>query len=122
MSISAKTDVLFIEGLLIDLSIGAFLEEKSQKQPCEISVVIEVDKMPAKEEDHLSKTYDYSQIVTLIRSLADQSFDLVETLAAEIAEGILVNKSVQVVEVTVSKLGAFSDVKRCGCKRIFRQN
>lgn len=121
MKTSISHNNLFIEKMSVDIIIGAYGFEKQQTQPCEVSVVVEVESLNTIESDTLDSTYDYGQVVVLIRKLAEKSFQLVEVFAQTLAKELLQDQRLLSVEVTVSKLGAFVDVARAGCRiRFFR--
>ena len=121
MKTSISHNNLFIEKMSVDLVIGAYGFEKQQTQPCEVSVVLELESLGTIESDNLDSTYDYAQVVVLIRKLAEKSFQLVEFFAQTLAQELLQDRRLMSVEVTVSKLGAFVDVSRAGCRiRFFR--
>lgn len=118
----SSTNILFIEKMVIDLSIGAFDCEFNQRQKCEVSLAIEVENLNKIEQDNLDATYNYGQVIPLIRELSTHHYQLVETLAQVIATEILLDKKVISVEVIVAKPGAFVDVTSCGCKiKYYRQ-
>ncbi|MDD5748753.1 MAG: dihydroneopterin aldolase, partial [Actinomycetota bacterium] len=82
-----------------------------------VDIDIDTDATAAIESDDVSKTVDYSEVVEeASRMVAEESFNLVETLASGIANRILEMEHVERVEVTVRKTGAplVADVSSVG--------
>jgi len=77
-----------LDKIEIFAKIGAFEYERKMRQKFLITVSFELDLVPAAKDDDLNKTVDYSQIVKLCREKAENSYQLIETLAVEIAEDI----------------------------------
>ncbi|HSA41061.1 MAG TPA: dihydroneopterin aldolase, partial [Mycobacterium sp.] len=81
-----------------------------------IDVTLWMDQRPAAASDELADTYDYGVLAQRAAEIvAGQPRNLIETVAAEIAEDVLADARVQAVEVTVHKPSApiplnFADV------------
>ena len=116
MSIFSSTNILFIEQMSVLLSIGAFDCEFNQRQNCEVSIAIEVDGLDRIKRDDLSETYDYGQVVEIVKSLSKKHYQLVEYLAQDIAKLIFKSSLIKSVEVKIAKPGAFVNISSCGCK------
>lgn len=96
---------------------GVSDEERREYQEFLVDIDIDTDATAAIESDDVSKTVDYSEVVEeASRMVAEESFNLVETLASGIANRILEMEHVERVEVTVRKTGAplVADVSSVG--------
>ena len=75
---------IFVEGLLIDASIGVHPHEHETRQPVIIDVHVELDGIDPS-DDRLHETLDYSAVSAAAERLAlEAHVQLVETLAARI--------------------------------------
>lgn len=96
---------------------GVFAEEKRDGQTFLVDVTCWLDTAPAAADDDLTKTVNYAELAQLaVDVVAGPARDLIETVAAEIADGILDRFDLlHAVEVTVHKPSApiphtFADV------------
>jgi len=98
-------DRILITGLR-ELGIhGVLPEEKLRPQPFEVDVELEVDLGAASESDDLDDTVDYGAVCEAIsRVVSSERYDLIERLAARIAEVCAVDIRVLRAKVTVRKL------------------
>ena len=98
-------DRILITGLR-ELGVhGVLPEEKTRPQPFEVDVELEVDLNTASESDDLDDTVDYGAVCEAIsRVVSSERYDLLERLAARIAEVCAVDTRVERVKVTVRKL------------------
>ena len=115
-------NAVFLERISLNLSIGAFSCEKTQKQPVDISVAVQVQGLKAIKEDLLEKTYNYGKILEIIKKHSPQHYELVEYLAAQLARDIFCDQKVLAVEIIIAKKGAFVTVESCGCHCIFQRS
>ncbi|MFA5884535.1 MAG: dihydroneopterin aldolase [Acidimicrobiia bacterium] len=84
---------------------GVLPEEKTRPQPFEVDVELEVDLGAASESDDLDDTVDYGAVCEAIsRVVSSERYDLIERLAARIAEVCAVDTRVVRTKVTVRKL------------------
>jgi dihydroneopterin aldolase len=84
---------------------GVLPEEQSRPQPFEVDVEMEVDLTKAGTSDNLSDTVDYAAVSEAIsRVVKSERYQLLERLAARIAEVCRTDERVQAVTVTVRKL------------------
>ncbi len=100
-------DKIFITDLKIETIIGIYDWERVTKQTVSIDLEMATDIRQAAATDDIKDTTDYKAISKyLIEFVAASSFNLVETLAEEIA-GIIINHfGVSWVKVTLHKPGA----------------
>lgn len=96
---------------------GVFAEEKRDGQTFLVDVTCWLDTAPAAADDDLTKTVNYAELAQLaVDVVAGPARDLIETVAAEIADGALARFGLlHAVEVTVHKPSApiphaFADV------------
>ena len=86
---------------------GVFAFEKEQPQLFRLSLTMETDLTAAGKSDDLADTVNYGEIYLQVKRLVEENtFDLIEKLAAEIAAKVLANERVSGVTVRVEKAGA----------------
>jgi FolB domain-containing protein len=84
---------------------GVLPEERSRPQPFEVDLDLVADLDRAARTDDLADTVDYAVLADRVMKVVEgPSFDLVEALAAAIADTVLADERVQEVTVTVRKL------------------
>ncbi len=98
------TDKLLIRNLRLYGHTGYFPEEKKLGVHMQLDLEIQVDLALAAKEDDLTQTLDYGGLVYQLEDLvAHSQFDLLETLATQIARCILAYACVNQVKVTLTK-------------------
>jgi dihydroneopterin aldolase len=99
------TDRIVIEGLR-ELGVhGVLPEEQARPQPFEVDVELAVDLTEPGVSDALDDTVDYSAVAEAIsRVVKSERYQLLERLAARIAEVCASDPRVTGVSVTVRKL------------------
>ena len=114
---SAPVDRIELRGLRVRGHHGVFDHEKRDGQDFLVDLVVTVDLAPAAASDDLADTLHYGELAQAAAAvLAGPSRDLIETVAAEIARGVLAaDARVRQVEVTLHKPSApipltFADV------------
>lgn len=103
---------IFIKGLALEMFIGVFDSEKSQKQ--RVIVDLEVSVLPTTNwrSDDIKNVLSYAEIIEKIESLAQSGhINLVETFAERIVEICFTYSQVIDVSVSVQK----PDVMEQGC-------
>jgi dihydroneopterin aldolase len=86
---------------------GVFEHERREGQEFRVDVVLGVDTARAAASDDLSDTVDYGTIASEVHALiTGDPVDLIETLAARIADVCLAHEGVLGVEVAVHKPNA----------------
>jgi dihydroneopterin aldolase len=110
------TDRIQLRGLTVRGHHGVFEHERRDGQDFVVDVTVWIDLAAAAASDDLADTLDYG---TLAQRTADvvagPPRNLIETVAAEIADGVMIDARVHAVEVVVHKPSApipltFSDV------------
>jgi 7,8-dihydroneopterin aldolase/epimerase/oxygenase len=101
------TDRITLTGLRVHGRHGVHEHERAHGQEFVVDATVWLDLGPAAATDQLSATLDYG---TLARRAAQivggQPCNLIETVAARIADDVLTDERVQTVEVTVHKPAA----------------
>ncbi|MEA2067718.1 MAG: dihydroneopterin aldolase [Verrucomicrobiota bacterium] len=105
-------DKIFIRKLALRCIIGLYPEERREKQDIVINVEMHADLRKAGRSDDLNDTVDYKAIKKAILKLVEKSgFQLIESLAENIADIALADDKVQEVVVTIDKPGALRFAK-----------
>jgi len=103
----SRADKIILPSIPAQGHHGAFEGEKDESQPYEVSVTLYTDIRPAAAADDLDRALDYSRIYTKVRSfVAENSFDLLETLAEGIASLLLKETSALGTKVHLRKCRA----------------
>ncbi len=95
---------------------GVFDVERRDGQVFVTDLVLSLDTRKAARSDDLQDTVDYGSLVARVKkAIESDPVDLIETLAARIADIALLDRRVEAVEVTVHKpdapiASAFADV------------
>lgn len=98
------TDRIALTGLTVFGRHGVFPEERQDGQEFVIDVVLTVDTAPAAASDDVTDTVDYGTLAQeLAAVVAGPPVNLIETLAARLAETCLRHDRVHAAEVTVHK-------------------
>ena len=98
------TDQIAIKGISARGFHGVLDFEKRDGQTFVVDVVMEVDLSAAGASDDLADTVNYAEVASDVVALVEgESLDLIEALAARIADRVLSRPRVEAVEVTVHK-------------------
>ncbi|AMY20624.1 dihydroneopterin aldolase [Rhodococcoides kroppenstedtii] len=110
------TDRIELRGLTVRGHHGVFEHERRDGQDFVVDLVVHLDLGPAAASDDLTDTLHYGELAEAAAAvIAGPPRDLIETVAGEIADGVLTDSRVSRVEVTVHKPSApipltFADV------------
>lgn len=97
-------DRISLEGLALEVIIGVHDWEQATPQPVLIDVDLYTDISAAAKTDDLTKTLSYGDIArTVTRFAQDSRFNLIETLAEQLAALILSDYAADRIRVRVSK-------------------
>jgi FolB domain-containing protein len=108
-------DKILIRDLRLRCIIGVNDFERREKQDVTINVAIWSDFAEASKTDDVTETVDYKEVTKNIIKLVEASkFQLVETLAEQIAKNCLEHEKVRKVRVTVEKPGALRFARSVG--------
>lgn len=95
-------DLIEIKGLKLATRIGVHAWEKEIDQTLSIDIILHLDLSQC--QDQLARTIDYDALAQRISTcICSQSFNLIETVAEEIAVFVKSSFEVQKVVVSVSK-------------------
>ena len=110
------TDRIELRGLTVRGHHGVFEHERRDGQDFIVDVTVWIDLAAAAASDDLADTLDYGALAQRAADVvAGPPRNLIETVAAEIAEGVMTDERVHAVEVVVHKPSApipltFADV------------
>jgi 7,8-dihydroneopterin aldolase/epimerase/oxygenase len=110
------SDRIELRGLRVRGHHGVFEHERRDGQDFLVDITLWLDLAAAAQSDELVDTYDYGALAdAAVAVLAGPPRNLIETVAAEIADGVMSDVRVRGVEVTVHKPSApiphtFADV------------
>jgi dihydroneopterin aldolase len=97
-------DAIIISELEVFYHVGVTEAERANPQRLLISIDLLVDFRKAAQTDRLGETVDYNQVCQrLLRFGDDRQWNLVETLAVDIADMLLEELSARAVTVEVKK-------------------
>lgn len=100
-----NADRIELRGLRVVGTHGVLPEERARAQPFELDLDLEVDLGAAGASDDLHDTVDYGAVAeTAARVVGEESFRLLEALAARVADALLADARVRAVTVGVRKL------------------
>ena len=98
------TDRIELRGLTIRGNHGVFDHERRDGQDFIIDITVWIDLADAAASDDLNDTFDYGVLAQRAADIvAGPARDLIETVAAEIAEDVMADARVHAPEVTVHK-------------------
>jgi len=105
-------DKIFIRDLELRCIIGIYPEERREKQDIVINVEMHCDLRKAGRSDDLNDTVNYKAVKKSILKLVEESgFQLIESLAENIADIALADDKIQQVVVTIDKPAALRFAK-----------
>ncbi len=97
-------DRLVIHDLKAECRIGAFDWERERPQPIWIDLELAIDAAKAARRDDVQAAVDYGHLVTSVKGLAEgKTYQLLETLAEDVAALVLEEFRVPQVRVQVKK-------------------
>ncbi len=108
-------DFIEIEDLLVRAIVGINPDERENRQDVMITVRLEADLRPAARTDSIDDAVNYKSIKkSIIAFVEESSFQLVETLAEEVAQVCLKDSRVERVRVHLRKPGALRFARSVG--------
>jgi dihydroneopterin aldolase len=121
MTSSNKQDTIFLRDLRIKTVVGIWDWERKIKQTVSIDLEMGTDIRRAAASDAIEDTLNYKQVSKRIQAFVEESsFQLVETMAENIATIILDEFDVPWTTVSVNKPGAIRGARDVGV-RIHRE-
>ncbi len=108
-------DTIFLTDLRVDCVVGIWEWERKIRQTVSIDLEMGADIRKAAASDDIEDTLNYKAVAKRIQQfVGDSGFQLVETMAEEIAKVILTEFSVPWVQVRVNKPGAIRGARDVG--------
>jgi len=108
-------DIIYLRDLRAATVIGIYEWEKRIKQTISIDLEMGTDIRTAAASDTIDDTLNYKAVSKrIIAFVADNRFQLIETLAEKIAELLLKEFNLPWLKLTVSKPGAVSAARDVG--------
>jgi dihydroneopterin aldolase len=108
-------DVVFIEDLRIETTIGIYDWEKKIRQTVAFDIEMAFDNRVPAASDRIEDTLDYKAVSKRLKQFVGESrFELVETLAERCAEIIQREFGVAWLKLKLSKLGAVTGSRAVG--------
>jgi 7,8-dihydroneopterin aldolase/epimerase/oxygenase len=110
------TDRIVLTGLRVRGHHGVFDHERRDGQDFVVDVTVWIDLDGAAKSDDIADTLHYGELAQRVAEIVGgEPRDLIETVAAEIAEDVMTDERVHAVEATVHKPSApipltFTDV------------
>jgi dihydroneopterin aldolase len=115
-------DRLFVRDLVLACSIGVYDHEKEAPQRVRFNVDLRVRRSSGAIGDDLANVLSYDDVIQGIRDLtAERHFNLVETLAEEVATLCLEHQRVARVQVKIEKLDVHPEAAAVGVEIERRQ-
>ncbi|HKS93210.1 MAG TPA: dihydroneopterin aldolase [Gammaproteobacteria bacterium] len=115
MTRGAPTDTVFIRELRVPTVVGIFDWERRIRQTVVLDLDMSADIRRAARSDRIEDTLDYKAVAKRVTQFVSAAqYQLVETLAEEIAGFIIREFRVAHVKVTLHKPGAVSGSKSVG--------
>lgn len=103
-------DQIAIHGLAVETIIGVHDWERRQKQLVRIDLTLHLSTRNAAKTDAIEDTVSYGDVARLVSDLAERSnHNLIESLAAAIADTVLAGFGIESITVVVHKPGAVTN-------------
>ena len=97
-------DRIELRGLTVRGNHGVFDHERRDGQDFVIDITVWIDLIDAAASDDLADTYDYGTLAGRAAAIVGgPARNLIETVAAEIADDVMIDRRVHAVEVVVHK-------------------
>ena len=99
-----RPDRIELRGLRAMIVVGVLEHEKTEPQPVEVDLVLDVDLRTAGDSDDLADTVDYGAVADACISALTEPAALLEAAASRLADVALGDPRVTRVEVAIRKL------------------
>lgn len=105
MDLMEIRDRIHLRDYIVAADIGAFQSEKGNPQRLRFTLTVHLTDISASRDDQVDTVLSYDVLTQAVATaLADQRYNLVETLAEKIAAEVLAHPRAAQIEVTVEKL------------------
>ena len=113
---------VFVRGLRLDASIGAYEHEKAAPQPLRIDIEIEVIEPAEPTGDRLEDVVCYNRLTQGVKAIiAEGHIKLIETLAERIADLAMAHPMVLAAAVRIEKPKAIAEAEAAGVEILRRK-
>ena len=114
-AIGLKMDIVFIKQLEVISTIGVYDWEKSLQQKLYFDLEMAFDNKPAAANDNINLALNYFSVSEVLTQFAQtHQFELIETMAEQVAALIMQQFSVPWIKVTLHKPGALPKAQSLG--------
>lgn len=114
---------IFIEDLLLNMSIGIYDFEKKEKQNVIVDIYLDVTPETQNSPENIKDVVSYEEIVTKIQKLSQtRHYDLVEAFAEEINNACFSYQAVKQVKIKVGKPDIIGNTKSVGVQIIRKRS
>ncbi|HKS53845.1 MAG TPA: dihydroneopterin aldolase [Steroidobacteraceae bacterium] len=108
-------DKIFLSALTVECIVGIWDWERRVRQKVIIDLEMATDIRRAATSDHIDDTIDYKKVAKrLLQFVGESQFNLVETLAEQIARLVVTEFGVSWVKVRLNKQGAIRGARDVG--------
>ncbi|HEX4969863.1 MAG TPA: dihydroneopterin aldolase [Steroidobacteraceae bacterium] len=108
-------DKIFLSALTVECIVGIWEWERRVKQTVILDLEMATDIRRAAASDHIDDTIDYKKVAKrLLAFVGESQFNLVETLAEQIARVVVTEFGVSWVKVRLNKQGAIRGARDVG--------
>ena len=108
-------DRIFIKGLALNTLIGIHPHERVASQQVLVDLEMAADITPAAASDDIARALDYDRVATRLGEIAASSqFQLLETLAQEMAAKVQKEFALQWLRLTLTKPAALKNANGAG--------
>lgn len=112
-----SVDTVFLRGLAIETTIGFFEWERHVRQTVVLDLEVPVDCARAASTDSVDNTVDYKAIAKRCIAFVEAAeYNLVETLAHQLATTLLAEFDIAWIRLSVNKPGAIRGSRDVGVK------
>jgi dihydroneopterin aldolase len=102
--------IVYIKDLVVEAKHGVHKREKQRPQRFIFNMELTLDGDRAGTSDDLADTLDYGELrQTIIDTARNNSFNLIERLAQEVADQILTDKRIRKVVISIDKPDAYEN-------------
>jgi dihydroneopterin aldolase len=108
-------DIVFIKQLQVISTIGVYGWEKTVQQKLYFDLEMAFDNKPAANSDDINQALNYFSVSERVNQFAQQhQFELIETMAEQVAALIMNEFSVPWIKLTLHKPGALPNAQSLG--------
>jgi dihydroneopterin aldolase len=108
-------DIIYIKELRVDTVIGVYEWERGIRQAVVLDLELASDTSRAASSDQIDDPLDYATVSTRVHDfVAESEFQLIETLAEQVAELIMREFGVSWLRLSLSKPGAVPQAQDVG--------